>query len=78
MINYGELYYDHYSKYLGEPIDREIYQNNEELPSIQILKYENVFDKCLVFNTLGLSNYKEVLRGNMEISMASDVAKSGK
>ncbi|MGQ7061985.1 suppressor of fused domain protein, partial [Bacillus cereus group sp. BceL175] len=39
MINYGELYYDHYSKYLGDPIDREVFKNNEELPSIQILKY---------------------------------------
>ncbi|QDZ80226.1 suppressor of fused domain protein [Priestia megaterium] len=74
MINYGELYYDHYSKYLGEPIDREIYRNNEELPSIQILKYENVFGECFVFNTLGLSNYEEVLRGNMKISMVVDKA----
>ncbi|PEZ09142.1 hypothetical protein CN326_03685 [Bacillus sp. AFS018417] len=74
MINYGELYYDHYSKYLGDPIDREVFKNNEELPSIQILKYENVFEECLVFNTLGFSKYEEIVGDNVEISMVVDGA----
>ncbi|MEZ2661203.1 suppressor of fused domain protein [Aneurinibacillus aneurinilyticus] len=74
MINYGELYYDHYSKFLGEPIDREMFKNNEEMPSIQILKYENVFEECLVYNTLGFSKYEEVVSGNVEVSMVVDGA----
>ncbi|MGG4147618.1 suppressor of fused domain protein [Paenibacillus algorifonticola] len=69
MINYGELYYDHYSEFLGQPIDREVFENNEEMPKIQILKYENVFEECLVFNTLGFSKYEEVVGNNIEVSM---------
>ncbi|MDM5155443.1 suppressor of fused domain protein [Bacillus sp. DX1.1] len=74
MINYGELYYDHYSKYLGEPMDREVFKNSEDIPSIQILKYENVFEECLVFNTLGVSKYEEIVGDNVEISMVVDGA----
>jgi len=31
MINYGALYFDHYTKFLGEPIDREVYKYSEEM-----------------------------------------------
>ncbi|EEM02903.1 MULTISPECIES: suppressor of fused domain protein [Bacillus] len=74
MIHYGELYYDHYSKYLGEPIDREVFKNGEDMPSIQILKYENVFEECLVFHTLGFSRYEEIVGDNVEVSMVVDGA----
>ncbi|MEC2077030.1 suppressor of fused domain protein [Metabacillus fastidiosus] len=74
MINYGELYYDHYSRFLGEPIDREVFKNNEEMPSIQILKYENVFEECLVYNTFGFSKYEEIVGENIEVSMVVDGA----
>jgi len=50
MINYGELYYDHYSNFLREPIGREVFKSTNEMPSIQILRYENVFEQCLVYN----------------------------
>ncbi|RJG14921.1 suppressor of fused domain protein [Paenibacillus thiaminolyticus] len=72
MINYGELYYDHYSKFLGEPIDREVFKNNEEMPSIQILKYENIFEECLVYSTLGFSKYEEVVGDNVEVTLVVD------
>ncbi|WP_342481521.1 hypothetical protein NST07_10685 [Paenibacillus sp. FSL L8-0340] len=58
MINYGELYYDHYSNFLGEPIDREVFKNNEER----------------VYNTLGFSKYEEVVGDNVEISLVVDGA----
>lgn len=74
MINYGEIFYNHYNKFLGEPIDREVFKNNNEMPSIQVLKYENVFDECLVYNTLGLSKYEEIIGDNVEISMVVDGA----
>lgn len=74
MINYGELYYDHYNKFLGEPVDQEVFKNNEEMPSIQILKYENVFEECLVYNTLGFSKYEEIVGDNVEVSMVVDGA----
>lgn len=72
MINYGELYYDHYSKFLGQPIDREININNEEMPSIQILIYENVFEECLVYSTLGFSKYEDVVGENVEVTLVVD------
>ncbi|MFS0557083.1 suppressor of fused domain protein [Brevibacillus sp. 179-C9.3 HS] len=72
--SYGELYYDHYSKYVGEPVDLEIYKSSDDNPKLQILKYENVFQDCLVFNTLGLSHYEDRLQGLVEISMVVDEA----
>lgn len=74
MINYGELFYDHYNLFLGNPVDREVYRNNNDMPSIQIIKYENVFEECLVYNTLGLSKYEEVIGAKIEISMVVDGA----
>ncbi|WP_045519969.1 suppressor of fused domain protein [Neobacillus niacini] len=74
MTNFGELYYDHYNKFLGEPNDREVFINNEELPSIQVLIYENVFEECLVYNTLGFSKYEEIVGDNVEVSMVVDGA----
>lgn len=74
MINYGELYYDHYSKFLGEPIDREVFRSTEEMPSIQILKYEHVFEECLVYNSLGFCKYEDIVGANVEVSMVVDGA----
>lgn len=74
MINYGELYYDHYSNFLREPIGREVFKSTNEMPSIQILRYENVFEQCLVYNSLGLSNYEEIVGANVEVSMVVDGA----
>lgn len=74
MINYGEIYYNHYSKFLRKPIDREVFKSTEEMPSIQILKYENVFEECLVFNSLGFSKYEEIVGVNAEVSMVVDDA----
>ena len=74
MIDYGELYYDHYCKYLGKPVDHEVYKNNDKITSIQILKYEDVFEKCLVYNTLGFSKYENVVGANAEVSMVVDGA----
>lgn len=72
MTNYGQLYYDHYIEILGEPIDREVFRNNAEMPSIQVLKYENVFEECLVYNTLGYSKYEEIVGLNAEVSLVVD------
>lgn len=29
MISCGELYYDHFSKFLREPISREVFENSD-------------------------------------------------
>lgn len=74
MINYGELYYDHYSKFLSEPVDREVFRSTAEMPSIQILKYEHVFAECLVYNSLGFCKYEDIVGANVEVSMVVDGA----
>lgn len=72
VVEWGELYYDHYEKYLNSPVKREIFQQNESLPTIQVLIYENVFAGCKLFCTLGLSHYRATLNGVGEICMAAD------
>lgn len=72
MINYGELYYDHYIKFLGQPAGRELFVHNEHMPSIQVLHYQNVFDDCIVYATLGLSQYNDIIGNHLEVSMAVD------
>jgi len=74
MINYGELYYDHYYKFLREPVDREVFRNNHEVPSIQILKYDNVFEECMVYTTVGLTKYEEIIGDIVEVAMVVDEA----
>ena len=74
MINYAEEYYDHYQEYLGRAIDREIFECNKDLPQIQILKYEKVFKDCIVYSTIGLTKYNEVLNNVLEVTMVSDSA----
>lgn len=72
IISCGELYYDHFSKFLREPISREVFENSEKRPDIQILKYENVFEDCIVYNSLGLSKYEEIVGINTEVSLVVD------
>lgn len=72
MINYGELYYNHYCKFLNEPIDRKVYTIDDNYPSIQILEYNNVFENCVVYNTFGLSNYDYIMGKKIEISLVCD------
>ncbi|WP_409177619.1 suppressor of fused domain protein [Brevibacillus fortis] len=45
---------------------------SDDHPNIQILKYENVFQDCLVFNTLGVSHYEDILIDLVEVSMVVD------
>ncbi|MEO3946599.1 suppressor of fused domain protein [Gorillibacterium sp. CAU 1737] len=74
MIHYGELYYDHYSTYLREPSNREVFTSSNDLPSIQVLMYENVFEECRVFNSLGFSKVEDIVGMNAEVSMVVDGA----
>jgi hypothetical protein len=75
MVNWGSAFYDHFAKYHGgEPKKRSIYKQSEETPSIQILRYENVFEGCTVFSSLGISNYVSLLGTVAEASLVTDFA----
>lgn len=74
MADWGGAFYDHFVEYLGEPVDREIYAQDEESPSIQILQYEDVFEDCIVFASLGLSKYASEQGGYREVCLVTDDA----
>lgn len=70
--NLGELILNHYDKYLGNYSGREIYKRDNNSPSIQLLKYENVFEDCMTYATFGFSNFKEAIGKSCEIVMITD------
>ncbi len=74
MKNWGELYYDHFHKFLGQPIDRKIYQQDNFTKSIQVLVYEKVFSKCMTFCSLGLSHYSKSIQKTAEVCLVVDDA----
>lgn len=71
-VNYGELYFDHYEKYLGFPTGREVSGRDNGLPEIQLLVNDGVFEDCMVYSSLGLSSYKLWIGINAEVSMVVD------
>jgi hypothetical protein len=57
----GECYLDHYERFFKSPTTRNVFEQDNNSPSIQVLAYDNVFSGCRVFASLGLSHYSEEL-----------------
>ncbi|HEY2953411.1 MAG TPA: suppressor of fused domain protein, partial [Verrucomicrobiae bacterium] len=70
--NWGDAFYDHMLRYLGSPVSRKIFRQNETSPFIQVLKFDNAFPGCKVFCSLGASNYSEVLGRPSEVILPCD------
>ncbi len=70
--DWGECYFDHFSKFCGDPIGRRVFEQDSAMPSIQILYYDNVFENCRVFCSLGLSHYFLELRELAEVVLVVD------
>lgn len=71
-VNWGECYYDHYTRFLGHPVEQEIFRQSDNLPSLQILSYNKVFEGCQVFCSLGLSHYSLEVGGTSEVYLPID------
>jgi hypothetical protein len=71
-MNWGECYYDHFTGYLGHPIAREVFEHGMREPSIQVLAYDNVFDNCRCFCSLGLTHYAKQVHGPVEVFLPID------
>jgi antitoxin YqcF len=71
-VNWGECYYEHFEHFLGSIFDREIFRQDDNLPSIQILSYDKVFKECRVFCSLGLSHYASEIAGTAEVYLPTD------
>lgn len=70
--NWGELVYDHYSLHLGIPIARAVFQPHLPGPTIQVLAFDKVFPRCMVYGTLGLTHYLPEIGTTAEVLLCSD------
>jgi hypothetical protein len=71
MSNWGTVFLDHYERFLGQPVNREVYRR-EDWPSIQVLAYDNVFPGCKLLCTLGVTHFEKSLKKACEIYVAVD------
>lgn len=71
-IDIGESILQHYEKFLGNFGDCLVFRANEETPSIQLLMYDNVFEGCKTYATLGLSKFFGKINNMCEIVLAID------
>lgn len=69
-IDPGELY-DHYVRWLREPVSREVYRSAGQQHAIQALRFARVFPDCTTICTLGLSpmvsGYEVVLAADRDV-----------
>ncbi len=70
--NQGELILDHYEKFLGNFYDRDIFKSHTSAATVQFLKYQNIFEGCITYATMGVSNYASQIKNHCEIVMISD------
>ena len=74
MQRWGECYYDHFTKHLGNPLDRRRFEQDQTTPIIQIISYENIFGGCRAFCSFGLSLYSLYVGEVAEVFMPVDDA----
>ena len=70
--NNGEAILQHYEKFLGEFIGVKTYAGNEKSFPIQLLIYENVFEGCKTYASLGVSKYSNIINNNCEVILVVD------
>lgn len=68
-----EVVFDHYVRFLGKPIAREVYGAVGFDKSVQVLKFANVFPGCTTFATLGVGRLVTAYSGEfIEVVMVVD------
>ena len=71
-MNWGTCYFDHFTSYFHSPVTREVFSQDPNEHAIQILAYDNVFEGCRLFASLGLSHYAEEVGKVAEIIVPVD------
>jgi hypothetical protein len=71
-MNWGACYLDHYAKYFGAPVAREVFSQDPDESTIQILAHDGVFKGCRVFSSLGLSHYADDVGSIAEVIVPVD------
>lgn len=70
-MNFGEAYLDHYEKFMKRnPAQSWTYKADG--PTLQILAYDGIFERCRVFVTLGLTHFRERLGDIVEVVTVAD------
>ena len=72
MINWGEEYFDHYTTFFKNAVDRKVFQGLEGGSSIQVLIYDGVLKGCKVFASLGLTHYEFDVQDVAEVVLVTD------
>lgn len=69
-MNVGDLLLNHYEHFLGDYIGADVYSNGER--EIQILGFPKAIENSMVFTTLGLSKYSDMINNQCEIALVVD------
>jgi len=71
-ISWGDCIYDHFCRFLGEPLYSEKFEQAPNVPSIQILTFGDVFGGCRAFCSFGLSHYRSLIGEVAEVCLAAN------
>lgn len=66
-MNPGEIYLDHYKRYLGDMGSRASFRPAQDSATIQLLDHPQAMVDAHVLATLGLTHYQDVLRERIEV-----------
>lgn len=70
--SWGERYFDHYVKFIHDPIEREVFRSAALPQKMQILAFDNVFAGCRVFCSIGLSHFPDAIGHLAELCVVAD------
>lgn len=69
----AERVYDHYARFLGKPVARNVYRAAGIAGSIQVLQFDGVFSGCTTMATLGIGRMTAAYTGDfVEVVMVVD------
>ncbi len=66
-VSWGECYYDHFVRFMGEPAGREVFTWHEDKPVIQVMPCPSAFPSFQTLCSLGLSHYSRDVGGVAEV-----------
>jgi len=71
--HWADKFLDHYREYfVYEPVDIRQFRRWQEYPSIQVMRFDNVFSKSALFISLGFSRYHMIVDDTAEVYLALD------
>ena len=68
----GELFLNHFEKYLSKFANAEIFASDDGFHRLQIISYLNVFEGCVMFASFGLSKCYEKYKKYIEVYSVID------